>query len=636
MPRSLVASGAAVVAGVVAFLVFLSVNFSSPLPILLRPDLELRGRSQGFYGLEKNKDQMFAWSGPHAEFTLPDVDREIDWRITADLKVWRPPGVPMPQVKLGVDGLTVADQAIKGDIALTATAPRRGGTSGITVGIDTTPPFVPGPRDHRKLGVAVASITLEPSGDAPHVPRRAAANGAAAVAILAIAVALAGVAPLWVAAFAICIACGEAALVARGLGPYVQYSSHILVLAACLAAGMLAIVWVVGSMRRERLSAAAIGVVAISLAACYLKLLMLLHPNMPIGDGVFHAHRFEYVLGGRFYFTSVTPDNYAFPYPIFLYIAAAPFSWLADNTFERLALLRIVATVSDAAVATLVYWMIVRATSDRLAGIAGVIWYHVIPMTAWIMTWGALTNAFAQTLFVASLALVVALPVERTRLATVALLTVVVAAALLTHPSTCAILAAVLAITSALYAWHGGTLRPAAAGVLLAAASATIIAVVLYYAWFPSVYVAELGRVASASVPGAPAAPAPVTSFAGRLARAVWFADIYFGWPAMAVAAIGAWRLSRSSTSPRLTLLLLGWAGICVFFLLLGMLTPVDMRYQFAAFPALAIAAAFACSWAWRSGGAARFAISALLVAGVWDGVAQWLWAMTTYARLVR
>jgi hypothetical protein len=116
----------------------------------------------------------------------------------------------------------------------------------------------------------------------------------------------------------------------------------------------------------------------------------------------------------------------------------------------------------------------------------------------------------------------------------------------------------------------------------------------------------------------------------------VWFADIYFGWPAMAVAAIGAWRLSRSSTSPRLTLLLLGWAGICVFFLLLGMLTPVDLRYQFAAFPALAIAAAFACSWAWRSGGAARFAISALLVAGVWDGVAQWLWAMTTYARLVR
>ena len=168
---------------------------------------------------------------------------------------------------------------------------------------------------------------------------------------------------------------------------------------------MLATVWSVERIRRQKLSLAALSVVAICLAASYLKLLMLLHPNMPIGDGVFHAHRFEYVLAGRFYFTSLTPDNYAFPYPIFLYLVAAPFAWLTSDTLERLALLRIIATVADATAATLLYWMIVRATSDKLAGIASVVWYHAMPMTAWIMTWGALTNAFAQTLFVASLAL---------------------------------------------------------------------------------------------------------------------------------------------------------------------------------------------------------------------------------------
>ena len=65
-------------------------------------------------------------------------------------------------------------------------------------------------------------------------------------------------------------------------------------------------------------------------------------------------------------------------------------------------------------------------------------------------------------------------------------------------------------------------------------------------------------------------------------------------------------------------------------------MTPIEMRYHFAAFPALAIAAAFACSWAWRSHAAVRLAIAALVVAGVWDGVAQWGWAMSTYARLVR
>jgi hypothetical protein len=417
------------------------------------------------------------------------------------------------------------------------------------------------------------------------------------------------------------------------MGPYVEYASQVLVLAAGLGAGLVATLRIVERLRGQRLSSAAAGAAAISLAACFLKLLMLLHPNMPIGDGVFHAHRFEYVLAGRFYFTSLTPDNYAFPYPILLYLVSAPFAWLTSDSLERLSLLRIVTTVADGAAATLLYWMIVRATSDKLAGLASVVWYHVIPVTGWIMTWGALTNAFAQTLFVASLALVIALPVERTTRGTVILLTVVTAAALLTHPSTCAILVGVLAATGALYAWHGGTLRPAAAGIAIAAGAATAIAGVLYYAWFPSVYLSELGRVASVSVS---AASAPTTSLGAKLAKAVWLGDIYFGWPAVVAAAIGIWPLSHDGMSPRLKLLLLGWAGICLVFLFAGIATPIEMRYHFAAFPALAIAAAFASSWAWRSGLAARVAISVLLAAGVWDGIAQWLWALSTYARMVR
>jgi len=263
-----------------------------------------------------------------------------------------------------------------------------------------------------------------------------------------------------------------------------------------------------------------------------------------------------------------------------------------------------------------------------------VIWYHAIPMTAWMLTEGALTNVFAQTLFVASLALVVGLPVERTRRRTMALLTIVAAAALLTHPSTCAILFGVLAATSALYAWHGGTLRPAAFGVAMAASAAAATAIVVYYAWFPSVYASELGRVASASLSGS---STPAASLDTRLARAARLADIYFGWPAIVAAAIGAWRLYEERSSPALNLLLLAWSNICLVFLVVGILTPIEMRYHFAAFPALAIAAAFACSWAWRSRQPAiRVAMSALLLAGVWDGISQWIWGMTTYARLVR
>ena len=116
------------------------------------------------------------WLAPHAEFTLPAIDRDTDWRVTLETKVWRPRGVPLPRVRIDVDGVTVADQIIKRNVDLGITAPRRPGTSGIIVGIDTTPPYLP-VRDPRKLGVAIASITLEPIGGWPRAPRRAAASG---------------------------------------------------------------------------------------------------------------------------------------------------------------------------------------------------------------------------------------------------------------------------------------------------------------------------------------------------------------------------------------------------------------------------------------------------------------------------
>jgi hypothetical protein len=211
-------------------------------------------------------------------------------------------------------------------------------------------------------------------------------------------------------------------------------------------------------------------------------------------------------------------------------------------------------------------------------------------------------------------------------------LTLVAAAALLSHPSTCAILVVVMSATSALYAWHGGPLRSAASGVVMGAAASTVIAVVLYYAWFPSVYASELSRAASASAFGS----SPDSSLSVRLARAVSLGEIYFGWPALAAAAIGAWHLARNRQSPRLILLLLGWAGTCFVFLAIGIVTPIEMRYHFAAFPALAITAAFACSWAWRRSVAIRLAMCALIAAGLWDGISQWLWALSTYARVVR
>ena len=54
----------------------------------------------------------------------------------------------------------------------------------------------------------------------------------------------------------------------------------------------------------------------------------VLHPNMLIGDALFHAHRFQDVLAGRWFFTSIAPGNYQFPYAPGLYVVAIPFAGL--------------------------------------------------------------------------------------------------------------------------------------------------------------------------------------------------------------------------------------------------------------------------------------------------------------------
>jgi hypothetical protein len=625
MLRHVRAAGIAAVLGALAFYVFLAADYRSSSAIHLRTDGDLQAIGRGFYPLEQSGNLTYAWTAPHAELLVPAIDRRIDWRLTGDVSIWRPPDVQRPRVVVSVDGVSVLDRVFRGPFKLDVPVPRRPGASHATIIIETSPEFVPGPQDPRKLGVSVASLSIKPNKDLPRPPVRTAAMGMLAIAVLGIVAGLLRLPTLWVCISMIAVAWAQAWLMTRGIAAHVTYSGQVFSLAAGLGAAALGAVWMAEAARREQLNLVTLAAVALSLIACYLKLMVLMHPGMPIGDGVFHAHRLEYVMGGRLYFTSVTPDNYTFPYPVLLYVAAAPLSFLTSDTLDRVALLRFVTIISDAGAGMLLYWMIVRATSDRLAGLASVAWYHAIPITPWIMTWGNLTNAFAQSLFVASLALVVGLPVQSQQRRTVALLAFTTCAALLTHPSTCAILVVVLAITGGLYMWRGNELRSSGKAVLIATALAAAVAVGLYYAWFPSVYVSELSRVASEAGSRASAA----TSTGVRFAKAVDLAATYFGWAAIAASAVGVWRLSGIANSARLTLLLSAWAGTGLVFLAVGILTPIDLRYHFAAFPALAIAAGFACAWAWRSGIPLRVAATLAIGVGAWEGISQWMWALS-------
>ena len=69
----------------------------------------------------------------------------------------------------------------------------------------------------------------------------------------------------------------------------------------------------------------------------------------------------------------------------------------------------------------------------------------------------------------------------------------------------------------------------------------------------------------------------------------------------------------------------------CLVFLVIGILTPVDMRYYLASVPALAIAAGFGAAWAWSGGPGShevpwRVAAAVFLAAAISTGVHSW-WA---------
>jgi hypothetical protein len=103
-----------------------------------------------------------------------------------------------------------------------------------------------------------------------------------------------------------------------------------------------------------------------------------------------------------------------------------------------------------------------------------------------------------------------------------------------------------------------------------------------------------------------------------------YYVNEYFGPPAVILAIAGAADLWRRGARDRLTLAVAAWALTCSLFLVIGVVTPVDMRYYLAALPIVAITASAAASQGWAAGGGARMATLMLLAWTVWLGVRTW------------
>lgn len=605
----------------------------------------------GFYPSERSDGGLgFAWTRARAAVTLPGLNRETEWQLRIRYRGARPDPSTLPDLTFTIDGQPSlrrkATNAFE-DARLTLPA-LGGGADGATIGISAEPAFTPGPDDPRLLGIVVDEITIAPATRFVLPPRRTIASAALAAALFGAGFGLLGMTPGTAIGSAMLLGAAQASALGGGIGPYTTYPETAAAFAAWIAIIMALVAMGAERIRRVPLRNTARFVIAFSAGAVYLKLLVFLHPQMPIVDAMFHAHRLEWVLAGRYYFTQPMPDGVRFPYAIALYVFAAPWTIF---TRDYMTLLRVVVCASEAIAGALLYPMIVRTRGDRLAGAAAVLLFHLAPLPYVVMGNGNLTYAFGQSAALVTLAAATLLPLRAGDVIQVGGLFLLASLAFLSHVGVVSLLLATLVAVALFYRWLGGqALRVPARSVLVATMLAVVFSVVSYYGHFGEAYttlsrVRTQATVASGSAEGSgsetsaarEAAPVP---WRVRAAHAVGLGVRALGWPIVLLAFAGAWRVRVEGARDRLGLVLAGLGVTYLAFVILRVSAPVDPGFQryadefidrvnYAAIPAAVILAALGASWLWRAGVARRPAAAAglvlLLGAAVWIATRNWL-----------
>ena len=567
----------------------------------------------GVYEAERddNSGLTFAWTGEVLALRLPGLDRQVAWTLELRARSARP---ETPELTFYADGAKLAAVPSTPDFStVRVDIPAKPERRGVVITVGSSSTVVPGPHDPRKLGVMLDRLELS-SGGFARAPHAAVAAAAICTAGAAAVLSIAGASPIVIAIVTLFFGLSSAALLARGFAPYGGYPETLGTLAAVVWI-VCGVAWLVTWWRRREPQSWFPGfVLTASAAFVVLKLSVLLHPNMPVGDAMFHAHRFHDVLGGRYYFTSIAPGNYSFPYPPGLYVFAMPFADLVRRGTADMALLRTIVTAIDALAAAVLAWGLVRGGTSRVAAACALVLYHVVPLDYRIATVGNLTNAFAQSLAVLAFA-VIAAPFARRRSVELLLITATLLAAFLSHTGTFAIGAASSGLIALVIYWRGGVTERATAHVILASTiAAVVLAVALYYGHFGDTYRAEWTRISTETATAAPdAGGRGIGTRASGVPRSFY---LYLGIPATILAAWGLVLLRRRYPA-RLVCTIGGWIAACGVFLVLGILTPVDMRHYLAVIPAVAAAGGLALEQGWNGRGAARAAAVGL---AAWAG----------------
>jgi hypothetical protein len=616
--------------------------------VRLTMDKRLPPGVTGLYAPERQGKTSFAWSGGSVRLEFDHVDRRAPWACRADVINWRPPAAGPARVQIHSNGSVLLDRQVgEPKAALEFTIPADTASSGIDIRLDLFPTFRPGPQDPRDLGLAFDAIACEPAGGSTPSPAAAVVlRGATAAAIAGAIIGLAGLPALTALGVSVGLALAQSWSLASGSAARSLTSPPVFMLACLFGLFCLLPVAFSAGVLRKPLSTAARLAILVSACGCYLKLLFLLHPDKDFVDALFHAHRFEWVLAGRFYFTQLSTSATPFPYAIGLYAFSAPWSLL---TTDHVMLLRIVVCVSEAVAGVLLYPLILRAWGDQANGVMAVLLFHLLPIPYTVIGNANQTAMFGQSVGMATMIAAVAWAFEPRGALAFAGLTALASLAFLSHVGTLALLVPTLLMLAILLYLAGGfERRRPAIQISVATGLALVLAVTLYYAHFGSLYRPHFEKVRAAVADTLGAGPAPRAPIADSLrqmqgppstarsapplelgvrgaARQTWFS---LGWPIILLALAGAWSLA---IRPRADVLVLGlgaWLTASLLFLTWSAVRTVDPVYvqdawefigrvELAMSPAAAVLAARGAICGWRAGPVQRAAAVLLVVAAV-------------------
>jgi hypothetical protein len=624
-----------------------ALNLHPALVFEMDRDIPSRALS-GIYPVEVSGDESFAWTSDRALFNVQGVDRRWPWVCAARFRGGRAPDLPQPDVSLVLDGQVLASRkstnAYESIQAAVPSRPQRG----LRLALTTSTTFVPGAADPRPLGVQLDRFACAPdAGRVVMPPARALVNAALASAMFGAMFVFLGAAAPFAAVATLMVAAIQAVPLSMGIAPYTPYVDRVLWVAASVV--LFATGGVLLTQRFRPLTSGARFAVAFSAAVLFLKLLALLHPSKAIIDGLFHAHRLDYVLAGRYFFTQVMPGGVQFPYAIALYVFAAP--W-AELTRDHVALLRVVVSASEALAGVMLYWAVARRWQDASVAALTVVLFHLLPVSFWVVGNANLTNAFGQQAAIVTMAGLIAWRLGSRDWLQILALSALAATAFLSHVSTCMLLGPTMMLAAIVTRWRGGRecLAPARS-IVLAVVIAAAASVALYYGrpeFFDayrsvSATRAEEGATTTTGVTAAEAQATrleegaiPVMSATARVQNAVGLSGDALGWPILALALLGLWRVFAERSADRLTWALAAWGVVGIVFWLLGIILPGGVGHQrqamefiaravFASAPAVLVLAGRGGIWAWRAGSPLRYVALFMLALSIFGAARMWL-----------